>query len=98
MKLKVELSSVGNPDFGQDPDRPLYGAEKNKKVSVSSFEEASEVVQAFIHENDLGSGNWSGGAIFEGKKQIAFVSYNGRVWEGTEWTSKAKEITLTKTK
>lgn len=95
-KLKVELSSVGNPDFGQDPDRPLYGAKKNKKVSVSSFEEASEVVNKFIHENDLGSGNWSGGAIFENGKQIAHVSYNGRVWEGTEWNTNGKEIILTK--
>lgn len=51
-------------------------------VPVKSVSEARNKVMQFISENDLGSGNWSGGQIFENGKPIAFVSYNGRVWEG----------------
>jgi len=80
----VKLSSCGNPDFGQDPNRPLYGCEKDKKISVDSFKEASQVCVEFISQNDLGSGNWDGGQVFDGDKQVAQVSYNGRVWEHGE--------------
>jgi hypothetical protein len=80
--MRVELSSVGNPDFGQNPNESLWGAEKDRMVEVATFEEASFECMRFIHDNDLGSGNWSGGDIFnEHGARIAYVSYNGRVWE-----------------
>ena len=91
--MKVTLSSVGNPDFRQDPNSPLYGCEKNKKVKVSSFKEARDLCVKFINDNDLGSGNWSGGDVSDDSgKIIAVVSYNGRVWEGDTLTGKNKEI------
>lgn len=95
----VKLSSVGNPDFGQDPNRPMYGCEKNKLVKVTSFKEASEKCKKFIDDNDLGSGNWSGGQIYgddDKKVVIAHVSYNGRVWEGKagDWNSNTKKIEI----
>ena len=37
--------------------------------------------RADIEQDDLGGGNWSGGQIFEAGRQVARVSYNGRVWE-----------------
>ena len=96
--MKVELSSVGNPDFGQNPNEPLYGCERNRKVEVDSFEKAALLCLQFISKNDLGGGNWSGGLITEGKKKIAYVSYNGRVWEITkdapQYSGKNKEIIL----
>lgn len=95
--MKVLLASVGNPDFNQDPDRPMYGCDKDKKITVPNFKEASMVCIEWIRENDLGSGNWSGGEIFDdNKKVIAHVSYNGRVWEGKagDWNSNTKEIKL----
>lgn len=79
--MKVELSSVGNPDFGQDPNRKMYDCEPNKKVEVDSFEKASLLCSQFINKNELGGGNWSGGLITEGRKKLAYVSYNGRVWK-----------------
>jgi len=93
-KMKVSLSSVGNPDFGQDPNHPLFGCQKDKTVEVNSFKEASDVCKKFIDDNDLGSGNWSGGAVYEDKKQVAYVSYNGRVWQGKEGDEPRVEIII----
>ena len=91
--MKVILSSVGNPDFRQDPNKPLFGCEPNKVVKVKTFKEASEVCVKFIIDNDLGSGNWSGGSIYNHRgKIIAIVSYNGRVWKGDSLTGKNEEI------
>lgn len=93
--MKVLLASCGNPDFGQDPDKPLFGCERNKWVVVKDFKEASEQCQKFIEDNELGGGNWSGGKIINDKlKIIAHVSYNGRVWEGEHYSADAKEIKL----
>ena len=93
--MKVNLASVGNPDFRQDPNNPLFGCEPNKFVSVKTFKEASEACVKFINENDLGSGNWYGGEIYDNKgKIIAHVSYNGRVWEGQNWSTNAVEILI----
>jgi len=78
----VELSSVGNPDHRQNPYAPLFGCEKDNEVRVQSFKQASEACRSFIDNNDLGSGNWSGGDIYDDERQsiIAYVSYNGNVW------------------
>ena len=95
--MKVTLKSVGNPDFGQNPNLPMYGAKKNSVVTVTSFKEASEICIKFIEDNDLGSGNWSGGEILDdNKKIIASVSYNGRVWEGdiNDWNPNIKQIEI----
>lgn len=92
MKYKVKLSSVGNPDFGQNPNARKYGAEKNKFVACESFKQASELCIQFIRDNELGGGNWSGGLITESGKAVARVSYNGRVWEGSAYGGKEIEI------
>lgn len=93
--MKVILSSIGNPDFRQDPTQPLFGCEPCKTVPVSSLKEARDLCVKFINDNDLGSGNWNGGQILdENEKVIALVSYNGRVWEGSEHSIDAKEIKL----
>ena len=41
----VEFDSRGNPDHGQDPDRPVYGVER-EVVTVSSLAQASQVCSA----------------------------------------------------
>lgn len=80
-KLKVTLHTVGNPDCGQDPTRPLYGV-RNKTVSANSLAHASELCRAFITENGVGGGAWAGGDVTDAatKQVVAKVSYNGRVW------------------
>jgi len=95
----VILASCGNPDFGQHPDMEMFGAEPNRTVPISNFKEASIECKSFIHHNQLGSGNWIGGQILdENKEAFAYVSYNGRVWEGfaNDWNSETKEIIIVK--
>ncbi len=90
--MRVKLESVGNPNYHQDPNSPLYGV-VSKTVEVISMKEAKTKCLNFIEENDLGSSNWSGGQILDDdNKVIAHVSYNGRVWEGEQWTPQTKEI------
>jgi len=78
--MRVKLESVGNPDYGQNPNKPLWDAEPNRIVPVKSFKQASAECIKFIDENELGSGNWSGGDILNDEgKVIARVSYSGLV-------------------
>jgi len=77
----VQLASVGNPDFRQDPNSPLFGCDANSRVPVKTLFEASEACGRFILGNDLGSGNWVGGEVTDAEgKVIAKISYNGRAW------------------
>jgi hypothetical protein len=98
--MKVLLSSVGNPDFGQNPNEQLWGAEGNRVVDIKTFEDAVVECILFINNNDLGGGNWDGGDITDNGKLIAYVSYNGRVWEVEEgkgkWSGRGKEIEIDK--
>ncbi len=73
----IVLKSRGNPDHGQDPDEAVSPQER---VKVKSFAAAALVARDYITDYDLGGGNWTGGQVFKGKKQVARVSYNGRVW------------------
>lgn len=95
--MRVKLESVGNPDFRQDPDQPLFGCEPNKLVPVANFRQARDLCMKFINDNDLGSGNWAGGEVMdENNKVIAHISYNGRVWEGEmkTFSPSTKEIKI----
>lgn len=93
--LRVVLASVGNPDFGQDPDKPKWGAADDRIEVVDSLEHAAARCRAFIAENDLGSGNWAGGAVAQVEHPdviIANVSYNGRVWPGADRLALVKPL------
>jgi hypothetical protein len=84
--LTVDLSSVGNPDYAQDPDRPLPGVPV-ESLGVRDFAEASRVCREYIAAHNLGGGNWSGGRITDRKGvEVGRVSYNGKVWGPGEWT------------
>lgn len=80
MKIKLGASKIVKPHYKE----------------VSSLAEASEVLSAFITRHDCVAGCGSqdfaiflGGEVYEGKKQIAKVSYNGRIWD-----LEGKEIVL----
>lgn len=77
-KMMVKLSSCGNPDFKQNPNVSLSPAEK---IQIVTLKEASEACRTYIAKWNLGGGNWSGGQVYKGKKQIAQISYNGRIWD-----------------
>lgn len=75
--MYVELESVNNPDFRYD-NRKI----KKNIVVIKNLKEAKNVCENFIETNNLGGGNWSGGKVFDDQdKQIAYVSYNGRIWQ-----------------
>ena len=79
--MKVTLSHDANPDiacgYWSEMNRP-----NNLSVEVSSFEQAGLECRNFIEKYDLGGGNWTGGAVCDDTgKQIAKVSYNGRIWD-----------------
>lgn len=74
----VHLASVGNPDFCQDPTRPLSPTIEKEAVD---FAEAVAFCRAYIGEFNLGGGNWTGGQVYRGGHQVARISYNGRVWD-----------------
>jgi len=48
------------------------------------YGETIAACRADIEQNDLGGGNRSVGQLFEAGRQVARVSYNGRVWEMAE--------------
>jgi len=77
--LTIKLSSCGNPDFpGQKiTDRPA----PTLILKIRDLKDASKKCRSYIENWNLGGGNWVGGQIFSGSKQIAQVSYNGRVWD-----------------
>lgn len=77
--MQVALKSCGNPDHGQDPDRPYFLSYPDRIVNVSSYAEASKACLKFIRDGDLGRGNWSGGQIFIDGKCVAEVDCVGRV-------------------
>ena len=84
-KYSVILENWGNIDYRQDPNAPVYGV-PNKTIQVNTLKEASEKVREYIEEYELKAGNCIGGYVFEGTKQIASISYNGRIWEeGSEF-------------
>jgi len=82
---QVTLSHAKNPDIagGYWNEAPTEG---RAKVAAATMQEAASLCRAFIERNSLGGGNWTGGKVYQGKKQVARVSYNGRVWamDGSE--------------
>jgi len=87
----VILDSCGNIDHNQDPNKSLYGVKPNA-VKCIDFEMASNLCRKYIETYNLGAGNWGGNAglvLDDNQKQIARVSYNGRVWDNNN-----KEVTI----
>ncbi len=75
----VTLSKAGSPDRGQDPTRSFWRTRPTSAVA-RTMEVAAALCEDYIQENDLGSGNWTGGEILEDGRLVARVSYNGRIW------------------
>ena len=76
--MKITLRAYGNPDFRQYTD-----IAPKETVSVASLNEAVVVARRYIAHHNLGGGNWGtqSGRVFDGKQQIASVSYSGRLWD-----------------
>jgi len=77
-EMVVKLSSCGNPDYYQDQNEAMS---PGRQYGIKTLKQASEICKFYIIEFDLGGGNWTGGQVLLKGKQIAEVSYNGRVWD-----------------
>lgn len=90
--MYVILSHAPNPDIDDGYWDVAPDSSAKRHISVQSFAEASKVCVEFIHHNHLGGGNWTGGQIIENDEQIAWVSYNGRIWKGAgPWDANTEE-------
>ena len=67
---------------------PVYNDEyddhpaEKRKFPVKTLEEASKVYQRERDHSGMGASTFGSGSILKGSKEVAYVSYNGRVWEG----------------
>lgn len=84
--FKVTVKAIGNPDKGQDPNRPLYGVEPQTFI-MQSIADLRDAVWDWQIDNDIGSGNWLDSPVYKEDQYIGLMSYNGRIWakEGEEY-------------
>jgi len=72
----VKFRSVGNPDFGQ------YAPVSNREShACDSLQEAAALARRYIEFWNLGGGNWPKTVVKQGKRTVATISYNGRLWD-----------------
>lgn len=77
--MEVEMKADPNPNANDDRATIRIKAFRHR---VDSFKDASRAVRHFIETNNLGSGNWTGGRIFDDQDRVVGrVSFNGRVWD-----------------
>lgn len=75
--FRLTLSSVGSPDFGQDPRRSVS---PHESFEVQTLSAAADAVRGYIARYRLGGGNLPTVMVFEGNRVVARISYNGRIW------------------
>lgn len=85
--LVVVCKSEGNPDYKQ-----YAPISDTKYFPINTLQEAAQKCREYIDENDLGGGNWAGGDVLDiNGKVIAHVTYNGRVWNTSDYFDKNKK-------
>ncbi len=75
---EVQLSAVPNRDFSPNTHEANLNI-KPYRVKAESISDAVKKCLDFISKNDLGGGNWTGGAIYLESELIARVAYNGKI-------------------
>jgi len=81
----------GNPDYGQDPNKPPYGV-KPQTIKSDDIKELKKKVREWQYENDVGGGNWGSPAVYQDGKILGYMSYNGKIWDKSVWDNKAREV------
>ena len=87
--IKTEV--CGNPDHGQNPNKPPYGV-KVKTIKALAFSELLEKVREWQADNDIGGGNWMNPALMRNGEIIGYMSYNGKVWSDQSITPTTMQI------
>ena len=85
------LAARGNPDYGQDPNRPPFGVpdeylvQREVQASPEAVARSFAVqVRAFCERYGLGDGNWVGGDIWKDGQHLGRISFNGRFFAGEQ--------------
>jgi hypothetical protein len=79
--LVLVMTNVGNPDFGQDPNKPLPGSDSESvQITSSNVGKLGDEVKKYAQKYNLGGGNFLS-KIMSGDKQVGKVSWNGKLWD-----------------
>lgn len=65
---------------------------KGKRYEVTGIAQASQVYAQLRDASGQGVSRFPGGKIFDSGRQIAYVSYNAKVWAGTFYDPEAKPV------
>lgn len=66
---------------------------KKKTVAVVDYAEASARYSAARDNSGQGASTWGNGKIYDRNgTQIAYISYNGKVWAGTQYQPDATPL------
>lgn len=84
----IVLESVGNPDFSQ-----YAPVSEPETVACTTLKEIVKAAEAYQTKWDLGGGNWTTPAITKDGRAVAWISYNGRLWDSPKYGT-AKEIKI----
>jgi hypothetical protein len=76
---KITVKAMGNPDHGQNPDKPLWGVEPCTLVK-EELKELQNAVWDWQIDNCIGAGNWVDMPVYHENHCIGLMSYNGKVW------------------
>ena len=87
--IKTEV--CGNPDYGQNPNKPPYGV-RVKSIRSSSFNDLLNKVREWQSDNDIGGGNWMNPALMRDGTVIGYMSYNGKIWSDQSFTPSTMQI------
>lgn len=92
-KYVLKATTVGDPDYRQNPDARLYGCpDLQVEVDLTTYQKAFAY---WVANNDIGSGNLGECNLWEGDTKVARVSGNGKLWPpNTEWHTELKPLVI----
>lgn len=66
-----------------------------KRATVASVEEAVRIWNEYRESTGAGASEiGNGGTVKDGRKLVAGISYNGRVWSPAEWRQNNRPVKL----
>ena len=83
-KFTAVCRSVGNPDFGENPNKSMS---PTKAINADSLKELSAKAMRYRDLFGLGGGNWCEPEVKSAGRVVGKLAYNGRVFGPGYWTS-----------
>ena len=91
--LQIKPIVFGNPDHGQDPNKPPYGV-KPRTISAKDIDDLRKKVRLWQTDNCVGGGNWGSPAVYQDGQLVGYMSYNGKLWDKNVFNGLGQEIAL----